>query len=108
MPLGTLLGTLASLTITGCPISLATRTGRVTLENNTAPTAPALPEADASDMDFFVTQLQIVPPVLGINAIRVPLLELSTSAHIETTESPIFRLRHSKLGVEILSRPVDR
>ncbi|WP_033718017.1 DUF4357 domain-containing protein, partial [Mycobacterium avium] len=88
-------------------ISLATRAGRVTLENNTAPTSPALPEADASDMDYFVTQLQIVLPVLGINAIRVPLPKLSTSAHIETTESPIFRLRHSKLGVDAQAQQID-
>jgi len=32
-------------------ISLATQAGRVALENGTAPPVPALPEADASDMD---------------------------------------------------------
>lgn len=63
-------------------IALATHAGRVTLENNTAPTAPALPEADASDMDYFVSQLQIVLPVPGINAIRVPRPKSSTPAPI--------------------------
>lgn len=52
-------------------ISLATQAGRVSLENGTAPPVPALPEADASDMDYFLSQLQIVLPVLGVNAIRV-------------------------------------
>lgn len=88
-------------------IMLATRAGRVTLENNTAPTAPALPEADASDMDYFVSQLQIVLPVLGINAIRVPLPKSSTPALGETTESPIFRLRHTKLGVDAQAQQID-
>lgn len=88
-------------------ISLASRAGRVTLENNTAPTAPALPEADASDMDYFVTQLQIVLPVLGINAIRVPLPKSSTPAPIETSESPIFRLRRTKLGVDAQAQQID-
>lgn len=88
-------------------ILLATRAGRVTLENNTAPTAPALPEADASDMDYFVSQLQIVLPVLGINAIRVPLPNSSTPASTETTESPIFRLRHTKLGVDAQAQQID-
>jgi len=88
-------------------ILLATRAGRVTLENNTAPTAPALPEADASDMDYFVSQLQIVLPVLGINAIRVPLPKSSTSGPVEVTESPIFRLRHVKLGVDAQAQQID-
>ncbi len=88
-------------------IMLATHAGRVTLENNTAPTAPALPEADASDMDYFVSQLQIVLPVLGINAIRVPLPKSSAPAHVETTESPIFRLRHTKLGVDAQAQQID-
>jgi hypothetical protein len=88
-------------------ISLATRAGRVTLENSTAPTAPALPEADASDMDYFVSQLQIVLPVLGINAIRVPLPKSSTPGLVEVTESPIFRLRHSKLGVDAQAQQID-
>jgi hypothetical protein len=42
------------------------------VDNGTAPGVPALPEADRSDMDYFVSQLQIVlPGVLGVNAIRV-------------------------------------
>ena len=52
-------------------IALATQASRVTLENGTAPPVPALPEADTSDMDYFLGQLQIVLPVLGVNAIRV-------------------------------------
>jgi hypothetical protein len=41
-------------------IELAKRAGRVSLDNGTGPTVPALPEADASDMDYFLSQLQIV------------------------------------------------
>jgi hypothetical protein len=52
-------------------IFLATEAKRVTLENGTAPPVPSLPEADSSDMDYFLAQLQIVLPVLGVNAIRV-------------------------------------
>lgn len=88
-------------------ILLSTRAGRVTLENNTAPAIPALPEADASDMDYFVSQLQIVLPVLGINAIRVPLPKSSTPTPSEATESPIFRLRHIKLGVDAQAQQID-
>src|SRR5699024_9005200 len=52
-------------------VSLAVEAARTTLENRDHPPVPALPEADASDMDYFITQLQIVLPVLGVNAIRV-------------------------------------
>lgn len=88
-------------------ISLATRAGRVTLENGTAPPVPALPEADASDMDYFVSQLQIVLPVLGINAIRVPLPTSSAPASRGASESPIFRLRQTKLGVDAQAQQID-
>jgi len=88
-------------------ISLATRAGRVTLENGTAPPVPALPEADASDMDYFVSQLQIVLPVLGINAIRVPLPTSPVPASRGASESPIFRLRQTKLGVDAQAQQID-
>lgn len=88
-------------------ISLATRAGRVTLENGTAPPVPALPEADASDMDYFVSQLQIVLPVLGINAIRVPLPTSAAPASRGASESPIFRLRQTKLGVNAQAQQID-
>ena len=76
-------------------IELAARAGRVILDNGTAPTVPALPEADASDMDYFLSQLQIVLPVLGINAIRVPLPKTSAPSLGERATSPVFHLRHS-------------
>jgi hypothetical protein len=58
------------------------------LKNGTARTVPALPEADASDMDYFLSQLQIVVPVLGVNAIRVPLPESLIRSSGETIELP--------------------
>jgi hypothetical protein len=88
-------------------ISLATRAGRVTLENGTAPPVPALPEADASDMDYFVGQLQIVLPVLGVNAIRVRPTKLSVNLTVQTSESPIFHLRNAKAGVDARAQQID-
>jgi hypothetical protein len=40
---------------------------RATLENGTAPPLPSLPEADVADMEFFLTQIQLLLPVLGFN-----------------------------------------
>jgi len=89
-------------------ISLATQAGRVSLENGTAPPVPALPEADASDMDYFIAQLQIVLPVLGVNAIRVrPAAASSAVASSSWSASPIFRLQNAKLGVDATAQQVD-
>lgn len=87
-------------------IALANQAARVTLENGTAPPIPALPEADRSDMDYFVSQLQIVLPVLGVNAIRVR--PAARAAKVATnSESPVFRLRQAKLGVDAQAQQID-
>ena len=88
-------------------ILLATQAGRVTLANGTAPPLPALPEADASDMDYFVSQLQIVLPVLGVNAIRVRPGRLVVAPTTITNESPVFRLRQAKLGIDARAQQID-
>jgi hypothetical protein len=88
-------------------IDMATRAGRVTLENGTAPAVPALPEADASDMDYFLAQLQIILPVLGVNAIRVPQPKPAVSQLEAATESPVFQLSHRKVGVEARAQQID-
>lgn len=88
-------------------ITLATQAGRVTLQNGTAPPVPALPEADTSDMDYFVGQLQIVLPVLGVNAIRVRPSKVSVSGLAQVTESPLFHLRNAKAGVDARAQQVD-
>ena len=88
-------------------ISLANHAGRVALENGTAPPVPALPEADASDMDYFLSQLQIVLPVLGVNAIRVRPMKAPIPSTSETIESPVFRLQQAKLGVDARAQQID-
>lgn len=88
-------------------ISLATQAARVTLENGTAPPRPAMPEADASDMDEFVDQLQIVLPVLGVNAIRVRPTRTTPTAAGKLAESPVFRLRNARVGVDARAQQID-
>jgi hypothetical protein len=88
-------------------IELAKRAGRVKVENGTAPPLPALPEADASDMDYFVTQLEIVLPVLGVNAIRVPSAKATPSDGGDDSLSPVFQLRSGKLGVDARAQQID-
>jgi hypothetical protein len=85
-------------------VDLAKQAGRVSLENKTTPNLPGLPEADASDMDYFVSQLQIVLPVLGVNAIRVPLTEPGPTGD---TVSPVFHLRNAKGQVDATAQQID-
>ncbi|GAB3491834.1 GIY-YIG nuclease family protein [Flexivirga lutea] len=87
-------------------IELATEAGRVTLENGTAPPTPRLPEADASDMEYFLGQLQIVLPVLGVNAIRVRPTR-STAGTASPAESPIFSLRSKRQHVDASAQQID-
>lgn len=51
-------------------IALASQAGRCHVENGTNPPLPALPEADVSDMDYFLDELKIVLPMLGVNVLR--------------------------------------
>jgi len=88
-------------------IGLATQAGRVTLDNGTVPPVPALPEAHRSDMDYFVGQLQIILPVLGIDAIRVREHKVIPSAHESDSISPVFRLQNKKLRVDARAQQID-
>lgn len=87
-------------------IELATTASRVSLVNGTAPLVPRLPEADRSDMDYFVSQLQIILPVLGINAIRTRPVS-PTSNSDSTNASPVFALTHAKNGVDARAQVID-
>jgi hypothetical protein len=88
-------------------IQLASKAGRATLENGTAPPTPPLPEADISDMDEFLAQLQIVLPVLGVNVIRVRPLVVKAVGVPASAESPIFVLQESGSGVNARAQQID-
>ncbi len=93
-------------------INLAKKVGRVSLENVASPTGGApLPEADASDMEYFLSQLKIVLPVLGYDLLRgraaaLPPSEVVTDTTDKTT-SPTFHLRGSKKHVDATAQLVD-
>ena len=88
-------------------ISLALQAGRVVLESGTNPPLQALPEAHASDMDYFIDQLQIVLPVLGIDAIRGRETVTVPAARLEQLVSPVFHLANRKLEVAARAQQID-
>lgn len=99
-------------------VRIARTVGRVALENVQGPTGGAdLPEADASDMDYFIEQVRILMPVLGYDIFRGRAAstpespsKLTEQAVVEledtTVDSPLFSLRTSK-GVDAQAQVID-
>lgn len=54
-------------------ITLAGKARRARVTNGTAPAPIQLPEADIADMEFYLAQVHLVLPVLGVQTFRVPL-----------------------------------
>jgi hypothetical protein len=79
-------------------VDLARKAERVQLTNDQTPQERKLSEAQGSDMEAFLEHLQIVLPVLGVNAIRTRPTPISTSV-VTQNASPIFTLEVRKLGV---------
>ncbi|MEU6597266.1 GIY-YIG nuclease family protein [Streptomyces flaveolus] len=100
-------------------IRLAKSIGRVPLDNGNEPTGGAdLPEADASDMEYFIDQLRVLLPVLGIDMFRgretriapagpgaVPAPQPATV--VQAATSPVFRFRRAKIGVNAQAQLID-
>jgi hypothetical protein len=93
-------------------IAIAREASRVKLTNSTAPAPLVLPEADISDMEYFIAQAQIVFPVLGINIFRSiatvnKVVASEPDAASEAHESPVFELASKKEGVLATAKEVD-
>lgn len=88
-------------------IELATEANRVRLLNGTAPPRLPLPEADVSDMEYFLTQARIILPVLGVNLLRSTADPLLRQNAIGPTDSPVFVLTQPRDSVEGFAQEVD-
>ena len=58
-------------------ISIAIDAGRAKLANSTSPDYGLLPEADLSDMEFFIDQLRTVLPVVGLDFLKSSASEIA-------------------------------
>jgi len=92
-------------------ITLGVQASRAKLTNSTSPQPVSLPEADVSDMEYFIEQARIVLPVLGVNIFRAPTsLSQRPSSSATATEpaaSPIFELRLKKEDILATAQEVD-
>ena len=92
-------------------IAIANASGNANVVNGTAPPTPGLPEADESDMEFFIEQLNLILPVLGFDFLRQHKSAAQTDSEtvISPTDSsngPVFWLSSKKHGIEARAREV--
>ena len=91
-------------------ITLAQQASRARLTNGTTPPPIVLPEADVSDMEYFIEQAKIVLPVLGVNLFRSPRttsVESSSEIAETRTDSPLFEMTLKKTGITASAQEVD-
>jgi Domain of unknown function (DUF4357) len=93
-------------------ITLANKAGRCELLNGTAPEYDALPEADRSDMEFFLEQIKTLLPVLGFDFLRSHLKVLDAVAAgpgpaTSKAVSPVFIGDVKKYGITAQGQEID-
>lgn len=92
-------------------IELASTAHRARVDNGTAPTPIQLPEADVSDMEYFISQALIVLPVVGTSVFRQSKLPVrsrpSETDPIPDRESPLFRLTVARHGIAASGKELD-
>lgn len=94
-------------------ISAATGAKRATVVNSTAPPPIHLPEADISDMEYYLSQVHIVLPVLGITEFRptraAGATDVSSDAERTVAErtSPTFRFEVPRHGITASAQEID-
>ena len=91
-------------------ITLGLQASRARLTNGTTPPPIVLPEADVSDMEYFIEQAKIVLPVLGVNIFRSSKATLAVpSAEPTATRvgSPMFQMFVKKSGITATAQEVD-
>lgn len=90
-------------------IQLGKLTDRTTIVNKTAPAILPLPEADISDMEYFISQARIVLPLLGVDAFReVPRNEVeATDQGGPKASSPVFELNVPSGGGKARAQEID-
>jgi len=89
---------------------IAKDVGRVTLKNDNSPTPCQLPEADISDMAFFLDQIRIILPVLGYDLCRErprTNIETNIANFSSSTVSPRFELNSPRHNIHAEAQEID-
>ena len=84
-------------------IEIARSEGRANVMNATFPEGIRLPEADLSDMEYFISQIRLMLPVLGMDFLRPRLSEIQAKEPSEV----LFELSSHKHGIHAEAREVN-
>lgn len=87
-------------------IALLRDAKKCSIVNKTEPTFDKLPEADISDMESFLEELQLVLPVIGIDVFRKPKAIVIPAA-VEKDETTAFILTHASKGISARAVEAD-
>lgn len=86
-------------------IQITSQAQRVKLANNTNPEVTNLPEPDVADMEYFLSQVRMLLPVLGFDfAISLPSPDQIDDTNVIHKESPIFKMTYG--GVEAYAQEI--
>lgn len=91
-------------------ISIVAEAGRARLSNNKEPEYNLLPEADKADMEYFIEQIKMVLPVIGLDFLREHAQKQNdvVQKKDETLHrSPMFELHSKKHDIHALAQEVD-
>lgn len=93
-------------------VELAKAAGRATLANGNEPNPKLLPESDVADMEFFLSQLQIILPVVGFDFLREQPSSTSKSIPLSppppaTRSAPLLSLRSKRYNVVASAMELD-
>jgi hypothetical protein len=80
-------------------VELAKAAGRAAVANGNDPGLKQLPESDVADMEYFLTQLQLALPAIGVNVFR-PKVALSLKDNPAVGQSLTLSLDAKKHGVK--------
>lgn len=93
-------------------IAMAAQAKRAKVANGTSPETIMLPEADVSDMEHFISQAEIILPLLGVNILRsikiVSMLPpLGDKSPENETAAPVLEMRLKKFNAIATAREID-
>lgn len=90
-------------------IGIAQSANRITLANSkgTQTEYGMLPEADQADMLYFIEQIKLVLPVLGLDLLRAAAAVTQGEGEKSGNASPLFMLSAPKLGITAQAHEVD-
>lgn len=88
-------------------ITLLKEAKKSQVTNRTDPSFDRLPEADISDMESFLEQLQLVLPVVGVDFFRKVASSSTTNLAADSVETPTFAIENKRKGISATAREID-